>query len=442
MGNQQHNDGYTDLIYSAVRLVPSNGIPTNQDVALINDRFAKDALSADDVFVFSGVASTDAVDAYYTHMDPDTSLRNFVEDFSAGQALLDSHNILRLPIGNSFRAELRAIRSAEGTAATAQVIADWYMLRHQTVAGTSTEDYRRGILGGTYRRMSVGFGGPDMRWVCDVDGRDLWESDYWPGQRLKDGKRVTFTVVNARAMECSLVYRNATPGALVQRVQQLITERQIPPQDVAGLEQAWHVRFVGTPRLTQGARIVANELTARGLLEGVQQRVGKTISKATRAKLDAAVTRLGEAQGGIDDAAAAIATLLEEVDAEAEGSRALLAELGDQASADGIRALKAQADAGHAYTNRLIDDAVKHRRAVEGDRYTADREQKHRARLARLDTDELEDERDDWAQRRGETFQSGRRVPLHDPNASDEQPGVHGRFKVVQGPAETGKEAQ
>jgi hypothetical protein len=251
------------------RLVDTTSRVTDADLARINREFAHVPLSAEDVFVFRAIISTDAVDSYFTHMDPKTSLRNFAEDADAGCPLLDSHDMWRLPIGQSFTGAVQPVPGglAEGVPATRQVLCGYYLLRGHTVAGQAVDDYIRGIQGGTYRRMSVGFGGPDCQIVCDIDGSDIfdWDSDYYPGQRLKDGRVVTYTVTDARKLESSLVYNNSTPGALVQRVAELAARRKVAPADAARLGERWGVRFDGPGRLVSGLGGVELRITHRDL---------------------------------------------------------------------------------------------------------------------------------------------------------------------------------
>lgn len=430
----EHDDQSLHVATRILKPTQRMGAPTADDLTLINARFAADDLSADDVFTFPMVISTDAVDSYFTHMDVST-LRNFTEDFNAGQALLDSHVIYQQPIGKSYRAALGPITDRERSDATQQVLVDWYLLRNHVVAGTNTEEYRKGILGGVSNKGSVGFGGPDMRYVCDIDGKGLWESDYYPGQLLKDGRRATFAVVNARAMEGSLVYKNSTPGALVQRVQELITARHVSPDDVTYLETSWQTRFARPARLHRGAAIdketPVDQVQLRALLQTIQ-RVGKTLSAATRAKLDAAIGRLSDAAVNVDEAATELATLLADVDGEAEAGRSLKAALGDDANAERIATLKANAQAGAAYRATLIDEAVQARTAARGDGFTKEQADRYRQRLQRLPIEEVTEERDDWAARRQQTFTAGRSIPAHDRFAPTADQPVGGQYVEVE----------
>lgn len=241
----------TDLFRSAVtlhRVASVFGKPSRDDLALIN-ALASRELSSDEIFVLSGDASNDAADSYFTHMDPATSLQNFARDLSNGSAFLDSHDETRLPIGASFFGKVEPIPGGrvEGVDASTQVRGRWYMLRDHNVPGrgANTNDYIAGIEAGTVRKLSIGFGGPKMRLICDVDGRDMWDWDapHYPGEILEDGTTVLYTVYDADLYETSAVYKNATPGALIARWQELITDGRIPSKEVDRLSRVAHHRF-------------------------------------------------------------------------------------------------------------------------------------------------------------------------------------------------------
>jgi hypothetical protein len=397
------------------------GEPTTQDLDIINSRFAVEPLTADEVFVFPMVISTDAVDTYFTHMLP-SSLRNFSEDFTAGRSLLDSHVISRLNIGKSFVGGLESIKQAEGTDATMQVLVRWYMLRDHQINGQNSEQYRRGILGGIYAMGSIGFGGSEMRYVCDIDGKGLWESDYYPGQRLKNGQRVTFGIDNARALEGSLVYKNSTPGALVQRVQQLVTKREVDPADLDFLEHTWSVRFDAPPQQHFIGGSMTQETEARSLLE--QARAQATMSNGTRQRFDVVVERATST----DEAAQVLAKLVSELDSDADLGRMVRQALGDNVNADGIAQLRTQATAGAAYTKRLIDEAVQAKTAVMGDSFTEEKANAYRQRLERMavvDFDFITEQHEDWTAQRAATFTPGRKVSAVQPNGDTNAKNPH-----------------
>lgn len=382
------------------------GAPADPDLALINATFAADPLTADDVFAFDAIASSDAYDSYFTRMDPETTLPNYSADLAAGAALLEAHDDRKLPFGSSFRAVLEPVPDGtlEGAPATVQVRAGYYMLRNHIVNGVNTEEYRRGIMGGTHRKMSIGFyeqADAPIEYICDIDGKGLYASDFYPGQMLSDGRVVTYTIKNAHAAETSIVFQNGSPGALIQRVQQLVDQRHIPPQEVSRLEGAWHVRFARKPQqfFMQGDRIV----DPKEMVDGILTRAGKKLSAATKEKLAGAVK-------SAEELIATIAGLLEEADAESsEEGRAVRTELGDAATRDGVRQLKAQARAGEAYISGLVAETAKARVAVAGDTFDAKR---YETRLRTMDIEDLVDEHDAWAGKRAATFKPGRQVPV------------------------------
>ncbi len=238
----------TDLFHAPVTLnrAAPFGKPSRADLERINTIAARE-LRADEVFMLSGTPSTNARDAYFTYMH-DSSFRRFVRDLNSGSAFLDSHDSSRLPIGASFYGAIEDIPEgkAEGVEANRRIDAKWYMLRNHNVPGSgNTNDYIAGIEAGVIGNLSIGFGGPDMRIICDEDGRDLndYESPYYPGQILEDGRTVLYAVHDANIYETSAVYKNATPGALIDRWQELINDRRIPAKDIERLSRVTHHRF-------------------------------------------------------------------------------------------------------------------------------------------------------------------------------------------------------
>lgn len=402
-------DSLTTL-YLPARIVGARmGMPADPDLDRINALFAAEPLAAEQVFVFDAIASSDAIDAYYTRMDVATTLPNYVADLAAGAALLDSHDAYRLPFGSSFRAELQPVEDGvlEGVPATTQVYAGYYMLRNHVVNGTNTEEYRTGIIGGTHRKMSIGFGGPDITYVCDIDGSDLfsYDSAFYPGMRLADGTIVTYTIKHARALETSVVFKNASPGALIQRVQALVDQRAIPGGEVARLEARWGVRFAGKPQqYFIGGVQHMDEKQIKYVVDGVQTRAGKKLSAATREKLSGAVK-------SAEDLIATLSDLLAEAADEVEEGRSIKAELGEAGTIEGIRTLKASAAAGESYRADLIAETVKARVAVAGDAFDKTRYEK---RLASYDLDDLKDERETWTAQRAAAYTPGRIVPTVD----------------------------
>jgi hypothetical protein len=404
-----------------IRVEAGMGDPSDQELKLIN-KFAPTAMTAADVFRFPSVASTNALDSYFTRMDRATSLNNFVKDMRAGAALLDSHFVYRLPLGLSYGASLDPIEEgqAEGVEASHAATGAFYIPRGVEVdGGRTTDSYIRGILTGIYRKMSIGFGGPDMRITCDIDGSDLydWDSDFYPGMRLGEGKFATYTVFDARMYEASLVYKNATPGSLVQRIQSLITDRRIVGGEISRLAGTYGVRFdvppfrVAFSDRTQGGKVKPEEV--RAIAEGIITRAGATLSTANKDKIRSAA----DSATGIADT---LGAMLEEADAKSEKDRAATGAVEavraatelDLTSAPGLDEARNLIAAGRAFRDKLIAEALAARVAVLGQAVATEEAQARiKARWERMPIADIQDEHTSWTAQRKDVFQSGRAVP-------------------------------
>lgn len=114
-----------------------------------------------------------------------------------------------------------------------RALVQFYMLRDFTPNGknaASTDDLHKGIVGGTFRDVSLGLCGTGSeRIVCDVCERDLYDNEcrhipgYTIGMSPEDiakqkargvpEGRASYTMENWSASEVSLVYDGAIPGA-------------------------------------------------------------------------------------------------------------------------------------------------------------------------------------------------------------------------------------
>lgn len=410
----------------AIIRAPQLGPPDDQELALIN-KLAPTPLNRDDVYVVPGVASTNAPDTYYTHMDEKTSMQNFVKDLKGGAAFLDSHNSYRLPVGASYFGEIRDVEGgkAEGVDATREVAARFYLLRNHNVPGSgNTDDYIKGIQGGTIRRLSIGFGGPKMRIVCDEDGLDLWDwdSDHYPGEVLADGRTVLYTVYDAQLYETSMVYKNATPGALIQRCQELISDRRIPASAIQALEQRMGARFA-RPEFrafiggTTGKREDTMPVTITQVLAEMNTRAGAALSAANKTKISDLATRASDAgtsaQSVADELLAMVADSSgDNANAATSEQRAVLAVLGTEyATADTVRALVRDAEAGKAHRKTIIEETIRARSAAQNG-MDAEATAKFRRVLESQDFDDLIGLCEAWGGKRSGVLQSGRVVPV------------------------------
>ncbi len=392
-GNDQQPQDQPSFLSTRVIAVPD---PTEQDMTLIA-RFSLAPLAVDDVFSFGMPISTDAVDSYFTRMDPLTTLRNFVEDFKAGQALLDTHNQWSLAgvLGRSFDAYSEAIPAGQvdGAPATTRVVSRWYMRR-----GAKTNEVISDLMAGIVSKSSVGFGGNKLWLRSDQDQKDLWSSQFYPGMKLPDNPkgRATFTLVDANALEGSLVFKNSTPGAaeamlgygrvaqVIERITDLAQRNELPRDEVDRYAERWGVRIVGASRRFGGIdvpppvqRQTEGDMSFADL---VQVRVGKKFSEATRTRLEEMAGMGGNIKDGL---LALLKDVVEEADKETRAALATqsqeaqagiivaLTEIGlapastDAPLAERIRAHKSSLDEtrgfaidGRAYREQLVKDAI------------------------------------------------------------------------------------
>lgn len=417
------------------------GTPSAELLKLIN-KISRRELRDEEVFVLSGTPSTNGRDSYYTYMH-DSSLRRFVKDLSAGSAFLDSHDSSRLPIGASFYGAIEDIPEgkAEGVPATKRVTALWYMLRNHNVPGSgNTEDYIRGIEAGTIGKLSIGFGGPDMRIVCDEDGRDMfdWESPYYPGQILEDGRTVLYAVHDANIYETSAVYKNATPGALIDRWQELINVRRIDPGSAERLARSVGHRFDIPPaQFLMGGRGVRPKGTTEGdrdmskLLEALKlvpnTRAGKELSAKNLDRLNSIASRATDTAASAQTIAEELAGWVTEMQADSGANAATPTERAivslipeDFRTAEKIGIMIREANDGRAARGKAIEDAVKLRTAIRGAASTVEDQARYRAKLAKLDYDEITDELSDLNTQRGGQGRATRLVPISGTNLRDE----------------------
>jgi chaperonin cofactor prefoldin len=219
----------------------SIGTPDPELAASLTD-VRGNPMSPDDLFVFPAELSNTYADFYGTYMTPDT-LRNYSQDAKEGRALLHSHDLWDLPIGQSFdgrvvedTSEGVAVeeksddgdRSAPAPAVAAPKIngvtgpvtrffADWYIVRGTGVAKVPNDNIIRGIETRTIRDQSIQFFSRMIR--CDICKLNLYggECPHIPLVEY-DGRLCLAAVEDGRMIEGSLVSDGATPDAGVLAV--------------------------------------------------------------------------------------------------------------------------------------------------------------------------------------------------------------------------------
>src|SRR5436190_8012432 len=150
--NEREQAQGTDLIEFPARAifdtrqVPMLVGPDNADVSLdakakcldiIRSHCADPTIIKDDgsnVYMWAAEISSDREDYYKTRMDPETSLKNYVEDAIDGTAFLNSHNLYELPSGRSFAGAL--ITDTEGVT---KVYAAFYTISDLKLTDLSTD---------------------------------------------------------------------------------------------------------------------------------------------------------------------------------------------------------------------------------------------------------------------------------------------------------------
>jgi hypothetical protein len=368
----------SEVLHLPVRLTTEEQ-DTNLD--LIN-RHTIDPVTLEDVFTFSGICSNDRLDAYFTRMDPSTTLKNYAEDLKTGVSLQQGHNIMENPYGRSYNGELILSDDGSGNA----VRGHWYMIRNLEINGTNTNDAIRAIKAGIIRDMSIGFGGEKMNYRCGTCNRDLydWECTHFPGLEDELGRMSFVWVVDARLREVSTVYKGATPGAYIDKARQYVEQGELSPHHIVKLERQYQVR------LDDGKRsffMPKKEEKTLNLLDQLRQAL-------TENKLEKA--RVYEVLQG------------EGVPFRQEEDIVIRNELGNLANVEGIRQLKREAEQGQQYVADLIDQAVQARTRAQGDRFDAE---KYRQMLVRAnDIEFVKDEIKSYEDETTQRFTAGRQT--------------------------------
>lgn len=308
-------------------------------------------LSAEDVFVYQGIISSDAMDSYYTKMDAETSLRNYANDLKAGTPLMTYHETSQSPIGRSFDSSIDVKEDGKTV-----VRGLFYIVRHTKINGESTDDLIRQIETGTLTEMSVGFGGINLWYKSSYDGKDIFESRYYPGDKDENGNLVYYYIMDATLREVSLVYKGACPDAVVERIRNDLPNMEDAERQIQKYETRFNVRIdMPKQRSKEGKRMNIEEIT-RAVEKGDLQR-GELL-KALK------------------------------VDAITEGQRSILKELGDDASIETVRSLKEKAEIGERAFNEKLDELMKARVAI-GQEFD---QEKYKEQMRSMDVDFIEDQ--------------------------------------------------
>lgn len=227
--------------------------PPDEELMGLAKKRAQDASIFDEFppTFFAGVASTNKLDSYSTHMHR-SSLENFAADLTEGRVLLDSHDTRRLGIGYSLRGQF----TGAGGNGVMKASGDWFS------APTSDDaiSFIRKMKAGMVRDLSGGFYGG--QWICDLCGEELgnWFSEtgcrHWPGQTYEVNEKptvATAAIHNARLAEVSAVYDGATPGAMILRARAMSEAGLLVPDMARLLETQYRIKLPASHRSWAGA---------------------------------------------------------------------------------------------------------------------------------------------------------------------------------------------
>lgn len=212
-------------------------------------------------FMWLNEISSDRLDAYYTVMDPLTTLVNYAADAAIGVAVLIGHETRSLPIGHSLTGTLEHVGDVT------RVTSDAYALTDDTSA-SAINRLRAGIV----RDISVGFSYRGAQCICSICQRDMyrdWKCWHIPGVSYKrtdnvddtmtdpNGALCTGLITNAHLSEYSLVYDGATPGAAVLQAQRNAEAGRLTIDQARLIEQRYRINLPGKRLVIQGGSMGA-----------------------------------------------------------------------------------------------------------------------------------------------------------------------------------------
>lgn len=241
----------------------------------------------DEVYVFGLIPSNQAFDAYGTRQSA-SALRGYLKDAKAGAPLMNSHRTgggffipepRELPLGYTFSGELAGEAVDESALLDRRDVKRFQNDKHLSVEGLmlktmdyvlrshypngegqlGTDDLIRGIEARIHRDISIGFGHRRPERVlltCGLCGLPLGRGRYSddedeevcrhvPLVRDKKSGLLGFAWLSKTMMyEHSIVWKGATPGAIVDHARHVAALGVLDPEDIDMLEDRWHVRIM------------------------------------------------------------------------------------------------------------------------------------------------------------------------------------------------------
>lgn len=222
---------------------------SEEDLQLINQRYALAPLSEDQVYVRRLAVCNDAYDRTGERF-PRFYLERFAQTLP-GKPLLAHHNKGQFPLGRFYKAEVLTEPGEEGGPPVTWLYCWAYLVRTP-----GNEEIRTQVDAGVYSHVSIGFRWADL--TCDLCSRSYFQGDC-PHviDREYDGRRCTATYAGdparVEAIEASLVYLGAQYGAVVTKSDDRDAEKEkLSPTRPADAE--------ATPELGEDGRLYRADL--------------------------------------------------------------------------------------------------------------------------------------------------------------------------------------
>lgn len=367
-------------------------------------------------YFFGAEISSTRLDAYFTHMDPATTLPNYARDAAGGVSFLAAHNSRTLPFGRTLTGELLA--GAELTRVTSDIFTIPGLPIDVSAFGSgaarTTDQLITAIRAGIQTDVSIGFYGGWFR--CDVCGNDLMDwrmCSHIPGMRyeVKGADNVireqlcTATVIDARLAEVSAVYEGATPGAVILKAQDA-AERGMLGLDVARLvEQRYRIALPGRRLLVPGATVENERMTIAEQQGAAAAPAADPAAQPPAAAPAPDAGELAQLRALTTDLERMTSSLSEITVAAGAGERGLVEAV--RWMGDELARLRPLADDGRAYREQLTGEVNAEGVRALGERYNAEQQQPI---LAALPLAQLRAMRDAYAEIARATLPAGRQT--------------------------------
>jgi hypothetical protein len=290
------------------------------------------------------------------------------------------------------------------------------MLRGITLNGQPVDDLIRAMEAGVVRKASVSFYVGQYR--CGIDGQPMVADffgpmgdgetcNHFPGIEYKDAGIAYADMEDNDLLETSMVYKNASPGAmLLRKAEDLAVRGLLPAADIARIEERFAHRL---PRFERRVHAVEEVTVPNRAAESQDPPEGAAPPATDEPRVtEGEEERIEEQQPTVEELQAQISERDERIALHETRDAALTEALGEAPTAEALRSLKRSAQLGDELYLELVDEAVKARISVQHDKFNAEgyRSMLMRERNVAL----VREERDSYLDQKKELFKPGRQV--------------------------------